>query len=167
MIVVTLIIRKGERKMNREFLERLGLEKEVVDQIMKEHGKAIQTAKPEDYDEIKKQKQSLEQQLQDLQTTLASKDEKYKEFESSISDLTNKVKTYEAKELKLRIAHENQIPFELAERLSGETEEDIKADAEKLSSFVARKQVLPLKPADTDTATDPYKGLLSGLGLNK
>lgn len=167
MIVVTLIIRKGEKKMNREFLERLGLEKEVVDQIMKEHGKAIQTAKPEDYDEIKKQKQSLEQQLQDLQTTLASKDEKYKEFESSISELTSKVKTYETKELKLRIAHENQIPFELAERLSGDTEEDIKADAEKLSSFVARKQVLPLKPADTDTATDPYKGLLSGLGLNK
>lgn len=153
--------------MNREFLEKLGLEKEVVDQIMKEHGKAIQTAKPEDYEEVKKQKQSLEQQLQDLQTTLASKDEKYKEFESSISDLTSKVKTYEAKELKLRIAHEHQIPFELAERLSGDTEEDIKADAEKLSSFVARKQVLPLKPADTDTATDPYKGLLSGLGLNK
>lgn len=153
--------------MNREFLERLGLEKEVVDQIMKEHGKAIQTAKPEDYDEVKKQKQSLEHQLQDLQTTLASKDEKYKEFESSISDLTSKVKTYEAKELKLRIAHEHQIPFELADRLSGETEEDIKADAEKLSSFVARKQVLPLKPADTDTATDPYKDLLSGLGLNK
>lgn len=151
--------------MNREFLEKLGLEKEVVDQIMKEHGKAIQTAKPEDYDEIKKQKQSLEQQLQDLQTTLASKDEKYKEFESSISELTSKVKTYEAKELKLRIAHEHQIPFELADRLSGETEEDIKADAEKLSSFVARKQVLPLKPADTDTATDPYKGLLSGLNI--
>lgn len=167
MIVVTLNIRKGEKKMNREFLEKLGLEKEVVDQIMKEHGKAIQTAKPEDYDEVKKQKQSLEKELQDLQTTLANKDEKYKEYETSISDLTSKVKTYEAKELKLRIAHENQIPFELADRLSGETEEDIKADAEKLSSFVARKQVLPLKPADTDTATDPYKGLLSGLGLNK
>lgn len=167
MVVATLNIRKGERKMNREFLEKLGLEKEVVDQIMKEHGKAIQTAKPEDYDEVKKQKQSLEQQLQDLQTTLASKDEKYKEFETSVSDLTSKVKNYEAKELKLRIAHEHQIPFELAERLSGDTEEDIKADAEKLSSFVARKQVLPLKPADTDTATDPYKGLLSGLGLNK
>lgn len=153
--------------MNREFLEKLGLEKEVVDQIMKEHGKAIQAAKPEDYDEVKKQKQSLEQQLQDLQTTLASKDEEYKEFESSISELTSKVKNYEEKELKLRIAHEHQIPFELAERLSGDTEEDIKADAEKLSSFVSKKTILPLKEESKNTEVDPYKEVLTGLGLNK
>lgn len=153
--------------MNRGFLEKLGLDKEVVDQIMREHGKAIHAAKPEDYDEVKRQKQSLEQQLQDLQATLASKDEKYKEFESSISELTSKVKSYETKELKLRIAHENQIPFELAERLSGATEEEIKADAEKLSSFVAKKPILPLKEESKNTEADPYKGLLTGLGLNK
>lgn len=153
--------------MNREFLEKLGLEKEAIDQIMKEHGKAVQSVKPEDYEEIKKSNQTLKETVGNLEKTLAGKDEKYKEFETNISELTNKVKTYETKDLKFRIAHENSIPFELAERLSGATEEEIKADAEKLSSFVARKQVLPLKPADTDTATDPYKGLLSGLGLNK
>lgn len=32
--------------MNREFLEKQGLEKEVIDEIMKEHGKAIQAVKP-------------------------------------------------------------------------------------------------------------------------
>lgn len=149
--------------MNREFLEKLGLEKEAIDQIMKEHGKAIQNVKPEDYEEIKKSNQTLKETVGNLEKTLASKDEKYKEFETNISELTGKVKYYETKELKLRIAHENQIPFELADRLSGATEEEIKADAEKLSSFVAKKQVLPLKDVATSAETNPYKDLLDGL----
>jgi predicted patatin/cPLA2 family phospholipase len=149
--------------MNREFLEKLGLEKEAIDQIMKEHGKSIQSVKPEDYEETKKNNQSLNETVKNLEKTLASKEEKYKEFESNISELNGKVKTYETKELKLRIAHENQIPFELAERLSGATEEEIKADAEKLSSFVAKKSVLPLKEDTNNTEANPYKDLLSGL----
>lgn len=153
--------------MNREFLEKLGLEKEVVDQIMREHGKAIQSVKPEDYEEIKKNNQTLSETVKNLEQTLAGKDEKYKEFETNISELTNKVKAYETKDLKFRIAHENSIPFELAERLSGATEEEIKADAEKLSSFVAKKTILPLKEEDKKSEADSYKGLLSGLGLNK
>ena len=32
---------KRRMKMNREFLGKLGLEKEVIDKIMKEHGKTI------------------------------------------------------------------------------------------------------------------------------
>ena len=38
--------------MNRE--KKLGLEKEVIDKVMAEHGKTIQEVKPKDYDEIKK-----------------------------------------------------------------------------------------------------------------
>lgn len=149
--------------MNREFLEKLGLEKEAIDQIMKEHGKAIQNVKPEDYEETKKSNLTLNETVKNLEKTLASKDEKYKEFETNISELNGKVKTFETKELKLRIAHENQIPFELAERLSGVTEEEIKADAEKLSSFVAKKTVLPLKDVAQSTESNPYKDLLNGL----
>ena len=58
--------------MNREFLEKLGLEKEVIDQIMKEHGLTIQKVKPEDYDEIKSAKEKLEKQVKDLNVTLTA-----------------------------------------------------------------------------------------------
>ena len=56
--------------MTREFLENLGLEKEVIDQIMKEHGKAIQSAKPQDYDEIKEENEQLKQRIGELEELL-------------------------------------------------------------------------------------------------
>ncbi len=59
------------------------------------------------------------------------------EKDTSIADLTAKNKAYETASVKARIAHEKGLPFELAERLSGETEEDISADADKLAQFVS------------------------------
>src|SRR5690625_3394475 len=131
--------------MNRSFLEKLGLEKEVIDKVMAEHGKAIQAVKPaEDYEELKKTNTSLEQQLSDLQNTL----ETQKQELSSIDDLKKQVESYKLKDLKTSIAIQANIPLELAGRLSGETEEEIKADAEKLAGFVNKKPTLPLKPTE-------------------
>ena len=44
-----------------------------------------------------------------------------------IAELTAKNKAFETSSAKMKIAFENGIPFELAEKLSGETEEEIKA----------------------------------------
>ena len=67
------------------------------------------------------------------------------ERDGSIADLTAKNKQYETASVKARIAHEKGLPFELAERLSGETEQDIAADAEKLAQFVgSQKPAAPL-----------------------
>ena len=130
--------------MNRKFLEELGLEKEVIDSIMKEHGKAIQAVKPADYEELKNEKATLEQQLNELQQSLASKDEQLK----SVEDLKKEVETYKLKELKTSIAIQAGLPLELAGRLSGETEEEIKADAEKLVDLIPKNKPLPLKPTE-------------------
>lgn len=132
--------------MNRKFLEELGLEKEVIDKVMAEHGKTIQSVKPDDYEELKTEKANLEQQLTDLQNTLATKEDELK----GIEDLKKEVETYKLKELKTSIAVQAGIPLELAGRLSGETEEEIKADAEKIAGFVNKKQPLPLKPSEPD-----------------
>lgn len=77
-------------------------------------------------DEAKK----LADQVNTLTAQLTEKD-------TSIADLTAKNKAYETASVKARIAHEKGLPFELAERLSGETEEDIAADAESLAQFVS------------------------------
>ena len=46
------------------------------------------------------------------------------------------------------------IPFELAERLSGDTEEEIRKDAETLAKFIGGKQPpAPLKSSE-DTPSD-------------
>lgn len=145
--------------MTREFLEKLGLEKEVIDQIMKEHGKAIQSAKPQDYDEIKEENEQLKQRIGELEGTV----EELKGYKDQLTEKDNLIKEYELKNLKYRIAVEAGIPIELASRLTGESEDELKRDAEMLSSFIARKQTLPLKDTEPNKDDDPYKKLLSDL----
>ena len=149
--------------MNREFLEKLGLEKEVADSIMKEHGKAIQSVKPEDYDDIKIENKTLKDTVSDLQKSM----KEFEGFEDKLTEKDNLIKEYELKNLKYRIANENGIPLELASKLSGETEEDLKKDAETLSSFITKKQTLPLRSmeAKTDDEASAYKGMLDDLKL--
>lgn len=136
--------------MKREFLKELGLEDEAINKIMAEHGKTIQSVKPDDYDDLKTEKANLEQQLSDLQKTLSTKEEKFSNYESNLGELQKEVETYKLKDLKTSIAVQAGIPLELASRLSGETEEEIKADAEKIAGFVNKKQPLPLRPSEPD-----------------
>lgn len=85
-------------------------------------------------DEVKK----LTEQVDTLTKALTEK-------ETAITDLTAKNKAYETASVKARICHEKGLPYELAERLSGETEQDISADADKLAQFVsASKPAAPL-----------------------
>lgn len=132
--------------MNRKFLEELGLEKEAIDSIMKEHGLAIQAVKPTDYDELKEASKTYEQQINDLQATIDAQ----KESLGSIDELKQEIESYKLKDIKTNIAVQAGIPLELAGRLSGETEEEIKADAEKIAGFVNKKQPLPLRPSEPD-----------------
>ena len=150
--------------MNRDFLEKLGLEKEVIDKVMAEHGKTIQEVKPKDYDEIKNAKEKLEKQVNDLNGTLTATNEKYANYDKNIDELNGKIKDYEIKNLKLRIVNESGIPPELASNVTGETEEDLKKSAENLSPFI-RKTTLPLKHTEpnVDDKDAPYKEIISNL----
>ena len=148
--------------MNREFLKELGLEDETINKVMAEYGKSIQDLKPakEELESIQSEKASLEEQLNQLQETLASKDDELK----SIDDLKNQIESYKLKDLKTSIAVQAGIPLELAGRLSGETEEEIKADAEKLVGFIQPKTPLPLKPTEPEVVDSKDAGLLKMLG---
>src|SRR5690554_4205528 len=148
--------------MKREFLEELGLDKEVIDKIMAEHGKTIQNLKQEQevFDQLKNEKEQLEQQLQQLNDKLTDQEKEL----SSVEELQSKLKTYELENLKIKIASQAGIP-ELADRLSGETEEEIKADAEKLAGFVNKKPTLPLKPTEPQNV-DPKEEALKQMLKN-
>ena len=77
-----------------------------------------------------------------------------------------KIKGYETNSVKMRIAHEHNIPYELAERLTGETEEDLKKDAETMAKFLKAKSVPPLKstePGGTDGKRAAVAKMLSDL----
>lgn len=85
---------------------------------------------------------------------------------TTIADLTAKTQAYESGALKMRIAHENGIPYELAGKLSGDTEEEIKKDAETLAKFVKNQQPQPLANTEhghTNGKDAAYKSLLADL----
>lgn len=124
--------------------------KTVTDEVKKSYEGYISP------DEVKK----LTEQVDTLTKQLTEKD-------TSIADLTAKNKQYETASVKARIAHEKGLPYELAERLSGETEQDIAADAEKLAQFVSsQKPAAPLyaPQGGTGAASGTDAALMAMLG---
>lgn len=136
--------------MNREYLKELGLTDEQIEATMAEHGKAIQAVKPADYDALKTEKETLSQQIVALNNSLTTAAEEKAAIEKEKETLMSENTGYKQKELKGRIAHEFNIPFELASRLSGETEEEIKADAKSLAELIVVKPTLPLGSTEPD-----------------
>ena len=98
-------------------------------------------------DEVKKSYEGYlsPDEVKKLNEQIASLNSQLTEKETAITDLTAKNKAYETASVKARIAREKGLPYELAERLSGESEEDIAADAESLAKFIsADRQPAPL-----------------------
>ena len=106
-----------------------------------------------DYETIKKD-------LETLKTEAGKKD-------STISDLTNQLKGARTELAKTKIALEKGLPVEMGARLTGETEEDIRKDAEALSAlFKRQKSPAPLRendPGNGDGKDAAMRALLEGL----
>lgn len=63
-------------------------------------------------------------------------------------NLNTQIKAHETNSAKMRIAHETGIPFEMASRLSGETEQDIRADAEAMAKFINKPVIEPVRSTE-------------------
>ena len=73
----------------------------------------------------------------------------------TIEDLTAKNKAYETAALKSRVAREVGLSYEWVERIGGEDENSIRADAEALKKLVGTgKTLLPTKNMDQGTGDD-------------
>ena len=79
----------------------------------------------------------------ELEKQLTEKDGKLTESKAAYDKLTAEKKALELDRAREAAAREAGLPFELAHRLSGETAEDLKADAEALSKLVGAKQGEP------------------------
>ncbi|MBR7179456.1 MAG: DUF4355 domain-containing protein [Oscillospiraceae bacterium] len=85
----------------------------------------------------------------------------------TIAQLQTKVKGYEMTALKAKIAKEKGIPAEMADRLTGEDEKGLRADADTMAANLrAFKGAAPLhnpEPAEPDANTAGMKTMLSEL----
>lgn len=96
-----------------------------------------------DYEAIKTKNADLEKQVSALQTTIEESNTTAKTHEQTVADLNKKIAGYETASLRTRIALQNGLPIDLADRLVGDDEASIKADAERLAGYVSKKQQTP------------------------
>lgn len=147
-----------QEKFDAAIAERLRRERETV------------SKKYADYDDLKKRTAEYETTLGTMTKEAEENAKKYSEYDKKLADLQAKVKGYETGSVKTRIAHETGIPFELAERLSGDTEEEIRKDAETLSKFIGGvKKSAPLRNSDggnDDSKTSALRAFTASLVNN-
>ena len=120
-------------------------------------------------DDLASKIKELNDQNTELGNSLKSAREDGENSKKTIADLESKVKKYETASVKSRIAHELGIPYELANKISGETEEEIRKDAEALKPFVTKKATAPLRDPESgdsgsgDTTRDSMKKLVENM----
>ena len=107
-----------------------------------------------------------DKQLGELKTKLDAATNGKADYDKQIAELTGKVATYETASLKTRIAHEMGLPYDLANRLTGADEKELRTDAESLAKLIPNKPAPPpLKSTETggDGKDAAYKSLLTNL----
>ena len=67
-----------------------------------------------------------------------------------IDDLTAQVKSYETANLKSKVAYELGLPYGMSSRITGETEEEIRKDAQSLKDLIGTS-----KPQAPQATTEP------------
>lgn len=122
-----------------------------------------------DYDQLKTRNEELENEVGTLRTTINDTNEKAKNYDTVISDLNAKISGYETANLRTKIALQNGLPIDLADRLVGDDEESLNADAQRFAGYVKPAAPVPplgnYEPPVGDTKDDAYKNLVENLNL--
>lgn len=117
-------------------------------------------------DDVAEMKAEYEKRIKDAAEQVKSVKESYATQDAEFKALTERAEKAERSLLKNRIAHENGLPLELSARLIGDTEEELKADAESLASFMKPQTAPPLmsmEPKSTDSSSAAWAKMLAGL----
>lgn len=117
-----------------------------------------------DYDELRAKTADQEKQIGELTRSLTESSEKYAGYDKTLAELQAKLKGYETDSVKTRIALEAGLPYTMASRLCGESEEDIRADARSLASLMGtgHTEAAPLhtgEPAGSSAKRDALRAL--------
>ena len=128
-------------------------------------------AKYSDYDQLKSRVEELEKEKAGLQSALESSKQSAAEYDKKIAEFESRVAGYETADLRTRIALQNGLPYDLADRLQGTDEESLRADAERLAGYMKQTQpVAPVRetePVLEKTENTLYKNLIQGLEIEE
>ena len=156
----TFKVIETQEELDKIIQKRLAQKDREVAELYKEY------LSPEKAAELKSE---YEKRIDEVQKTLENANAKLKDHDKTVSDLTERAQKAESTLLKSKIAHESGIPYELAGRLVGTTEEELKKDAEALASIIKPTQTAPLRTGEVgghapeNTKNAAMLGLLSQL----
>ena len=113
--------------------------------------------------------EELEKKFNETKSLLDDKDSIAEESVSKIKDLEGQVKGYEMADKKRNLALEFGLPYNLADRIQGESDEDMKKDAENLAKYFEKEDpILPPKNPEINKGGEgAYMDLLDGLSLEE
>lgn len=134
----------------------------AIEERLREEAKKYQTA-PADYDELKKKVGEYEGQISTYAKQLGEAQKKAAGHDRQVAELNAKIRQHELSAARTRIALESGLPFELASRLTGETDDDIRADAVSLAKLLGNQNPdpLPLKSTTPDVADGTDAALMT------
>lgn len=109
-----------------------------------------------EYTDSQKEYETYKAENEKLTATINELTEKQNGHEAEVSKLKTTIAGYEKAELKAKVAREAGLPYELSERLTGDDEDALKADAESLKALMgANKKTAPPMPSTEDPLEDP------------
>ena len=132
------------------------LDRIITERLEREKAKA--TKNEESY---KTEIESLKKTLSENQATITELTDKQNGHADQVAELNKQIASDKIREIKHQIAHQNGLPYELAERLTGETEEDLTKDAETLKGLMgaSKPQEIPKYNPETPPADDKTQDL--------
>lgn len=124
-------------------------------------------------DRIERAKESTRKEFADyeaLKTTVTAKEneiaklkEKAAADKAQLDDLAAKLSASETASAKTRVCAEMGLPLEMCARINGNTEEEIKADAESLAKLFGNTQKAPPLYSSGENNQKPTESALRGL----
>ncbi len=110
------------------------LDKVIGERIRRAEAKAAE--KYGDYEAIKAKNAEYAAQIAQLQETISGN-------KTTLDALNEKVQSYETASVKTKVALEIGLPYQMAGRLSGTTEEEIRADAKSMLDLIGTQKPVP------------------------
>ena len=95
-------------------------------------------------------KEEVNKQIADYQKQIEEINAAHSQDSETIKTLTAQVKSFETANLKSRIAYELGLPYGMSSRITGETEEEIRKDAQSLKDLIGTS-----KPQAPQATTEP------------
>ena len=114
-----------QEELNQVISDRLGKEKDKMASLTSE------------WEEKAK---GYESQIANLTKTMEEMKKAAANHKAELDERDAKIRSYETQAVKMRVAREFNIPYELAARLSGDTEDDIKKDAEYMKGLLDKQK---------------------------